>query len=71
MTEFTDLTPEQLEKLRKITKIEELVALAKEEGLELTDEELEAISGGKGLSGCVICGLLAPPHITANDCTTS
>ena len=44
--EFKDLTPEQQEKARACKTAEELLALAKAEGYELTDEELEAVSGG-------------------------
>ena len=45
--EFEDLTPEQQEKAKACTTVDELVALAKEEGIELTDEELEAMAGGE------------------------
>lgn len=45
--EFEDLTPEQQEKAKACTTVDELVALAKEEGIELTDEDLEAMAGGK------------------------
>ena len=45
--EFKDLkNPEVQEKLKSAKSFEELVALAKEEGLELSDEQIEAISGG-------------------------
>lgn len=44
--EFTDLTPEQQEKARACTSAEELVALAKQEGYELSDDDLTAIAGG-------------------------
>ena len=43
---FEDLTPEQKEKARACKTPEEILALAKAEGYELTDEELEGISGG-------------------------
>lgn len=35
------------EKLKAAESVEELVTLAKEQGVELSDEQLEAISGGK------------------------
>ena len=38
--------PELQEKLKACTSTEELVALAKAEGLELSDEQLESVSGG-------------------------
>ena len=43
---YEDLSPEQLEKARACKTPEELLALAKEEGYNLTDEQLENISGG-------------------------
>ena len=44
--EFKDLTDEQKERAKAITSKEELVAFAEEEGIELTDEQLDAMSGG-------------------------
>ena len=44
--DFADLTPEQQEKARVCKTTEEMLALAKEEGFELSDEDLEAVSGG-------------------------
>ena len=46
MTSFSDLTPEQMEKARACKDASELVALAQTEGIELTDEQLDAVSGG-------------------------
>lgn len=43
---FEDLTPEQMERVKACKTAEELVALAKDEGVELADDQLEAISGG-------------------------
>lgn len=43
---FEELTPEQQEKAKGCKSPEEVLQLAKEEGYELTAEELEAISGG-------------------------
>lgn len=40
------LTEEQIKKLDKCESCEEMLALAKQEGVELTDEQLEAVSGG-------------------------
>ena len=40
------LTEEQIAKARKCKTNKELVALAKEEGFTLTDEQLAAVSGG-------------------------
>ena len=44
--EFNDMTPEQQEKARACKSPEDMLALAKSEGYELTDEELQSISGG-------------------------
>ena len=40
------LTEEQIAKVKACKNNEELLKLAKEEGIELTQEQLEAISGG-------------------------
>ena len=40
------LTPEQRARAKQCKSAEELLALAKEDGYELTDDELEGISGG-------------------------
>ena len=45
---FEDLTDEQKAKAKACTSPEELLALAKEEGYELNDEELDAVAGGGG-----------------------
>ena len=49
---FEDLTPEQQEKAKACSSPEELAALAKAEGIELTDEMLETVSGGKEWYEC-------------------
>lgn len=48
---FEDLTPEQMEKAKACNTPQDFLSLAKEEGYELSDEELEAISGGWGDCG--------------------
>ena len=40
------LTKEQIAKVKACRNSDELLALAKEEGIELTDEQLTTISGG-------------------------
>lgn len=40
------LTEEQIAKLHACKNQEEILAIAKEEGVELTPEQLEAVSGG-------------------------
>ena len=44
--DIKDLSPEQIEKARSLTTTEELVALAKEIGVDLSDEELDKVAGG-------------------------
>jgi len=43
---MSSLTNEQIEKARQCKNNDELLKLAKDEGIELTDEQLESISGG-------------------------
>ena len=45
------LTEEQIAKVKACKNQEELLKLAKEEGVELTGEQLEAVNGGT----CVMC----------------
>ena len=45
---FKGLTEEQIGKAKECKSAEELLALAKEEGVQLNDEQLEAVSGGCG-----------------------
>ena len=44
------LTEDQIAKVKACKSHEELLALAKKEGIELTDEQLTAISGGGACS---------------------
>lgn len=44
--EFTDLTEEQKAKARACQSREELLELAKSEGVELSDDQLDSVSGG-------------------------
>lgn len=50
MADFNELTEEQKAKARACETPGELAALAEAEGIELTDEELEGVSGGWGKS---------------------
>ena len=43
---YEDLSPEVLEKAKACKTPEELFALAKEEGIELSEDEIAAVSGG-------------------------
>jgi len=49
------LTEEQIAKIKESKNQEELLKLAKEEGIELTNEQLETINGG------FTCGYTNPP----------
>ena len=44
--DFENMPPELMEKARTCKTTDELVALAKEEGVELSDEDLDGIAGG-------------------------
>jgi len=46
--EFDELSQEQKERARACKTPEELMALAKEEGIDLSDDDLEQVAGGKG-----------------------
>ena len=59
------LTPEQVEKARACKNQEELLKLAKSEGIELNEEQLAAVSGG----ACV--GVPEPPRCCPNCGSTN
>lgn len=53
------LSEEQIAKIKACKNQEEMLAFAKQEGIELTDEQLEAVSGGTCTdtpSNCPKCG---------------
>ena len=55
--DFTDLTEEQKAKVAACKTPEEVLALAREEGVELSDQQLEQVSGGWGSRlTCPNCG---------------
>ena len=50
------LTKEQISKVKACESSEEILQLAKSEGIELTDEQLAAVAGGycdPGPGGCI------------------
>lgn len=47
--------PELQEKLKNVQTADELVALAKAEGVDLSEEQLDAISGGSWREGDTWC----------------
>ena len=44
--DFDNISPEVMEKAKTCGSAEELIELAKSEGIELSDEQLQAIAGG-------------------------
>jgi hypothetical protein len=69
---FDDLTPEQQEKAKACKSAEELEALAAEEGMRLSADELKALAGGTSLCMSVKGGDLPCKnktcHMLANPC---
>ena len=74
---FDDLTPEQLAKTKACRTPEDILMLAKEEGYELTNEELEQITGGTadwfetGNYTCPNCGnqiFTQPGYVKCPEC---
>lgn len=53
------LTPEQKEKAKACESLNELLELARAEGVELSEEQLDAISGGTDWTDLctVLCGI--------------
>ena len=49
------LSEEQIAKIKACATLEETLKVAKEEGIELTDEQLEAVSGGCNTSAPKVC----------------
>ena len=56
--ENPNVTKEQVARLKACESAEEVLALAKQEGIELTDAQLDAVSGGWGgdTPNCPYCG---------------
>lgn len=50
--EFKDISPELLEKMKACTSPEEFTQLAEKEGIELSAEMLEGVSGGWDSNDC-------------------
>ena len=52
------LSPEQIEKIHNCKTQDELLNLAKAEGVELSEEQLEVVSGGGcgHFKNCPVCG---------------
>ena len=61
-----DMTPEQIEQAKKCATSEECLAFIKENGIELSDEQLEAVSGGALFSNFV-CWLGCHDYIATGE----
>lgn len=76
------LTEEQIAKIKNCKSTDDVLALAKQEGIELSDEQLEAVSGGcstddSGPITCPKCGStdvtyypmrMRPGKFSCNNC---
>ena len=62
------LSEEQLKKVNGCKNGEELLKLAKEEGVELNDEQLQAVAGGCSTPSmtCPQCGARAKHYVDSN-----
>ena len=58
------LSEEQIAKIKECKDTKEMLAVAKEEGIDLTEEQLEAVSGG----GCGTSTQTTCPKCGSNDC---
>ena len=61
--DFTDLTPEIMEKAKACKTGEELIELAESEGFDLSEEQLKAISGGSSW----YCASVCPSNCSCNS----
>lgn len=62
------LTEEQIQKLKACKSSEEILKAAKEEGIELSDEQLEAVSGGSFCaSACPKCGTAENVYVSHDE----
>ena len=78
--DLNKLTDEQMERARACKTAEDLISLAQAEGLELTDEQLEAVAGGGtsawdettgcsdfGTAPCDLYGIGAGDHFSVHN----
>lgn len=63
---FEGLTKEQIAKVKACKNQDEILALAKEEGVELTNEQLAAVSGGGCMTYTVKCPKCGSSYIVEN-----
>ena len=68
------LSEEQIARIRECKNTEEVLAIAKEEGIELTDEQLETVSGGMCSTiptNCPFCGRTDDFKVSAANLLTT
>ena len=58
---FEDLSPDLQERAKGCKSAEDILALAKDEGYELSDDELESVSGGAGIAGLSVVSMARNP----------
>ena len=61
-----NLSDDQIARARQCRSSEELLSLAKQEGVELTDEQLDAVSGGNCDEGADKTGFMCPSCRSTN-----
>lgn len=63
---FEELSAELQEKAKACKNTEEIIELAKAEGVEINDEQLEAIAGGNWCHACDV-DPFCPEHCMSRD----
>ena len=64
------LTEEQIAKVKACKSQAEILELAKKEGVALTDEQLEAVSGGCNTSRPTVCPKCQSPNFSETWCNS-
>ena len=64
---YEDLAPELMEKAKACKTKEEFLEFAEKNFIELSDEELAALSGGRNLPFAVICPMRYDGHCPKLD----
>ncbi len=60
-----DMTPEQIEEAKKLATPEQMLAYARDNGIDLTDDEMDSIAGGYGSGEAIVC-----PYCGSTDINT-
>ena len=61
---YNNITAEQLKKLSECQSTDEAMAYIREEGIELTDEQLESIAGGSRILDVIRKGIENAEELT-------